>query len=97
MLSTPGRLRVRMLSLLGASALLTLAGCVAGHSPPAGASDMPSRAPPAPRELADVAFPSSPAGRAAAAWLHAVNDASREETLEFYRTQIGRASCRERV
>ncbi len=52
---------------------------------------MPSRAPPAPRELADVAFPSSPAGRAAAAWLHAVNDASREETLEFYRTRYAAA------
>jgi CubicO group peptidase (beta-lactamase class C family) len=44
-----------------------------------------------PSALPDVAFPSSPAGGAAAAWLHTVNEASRVETLEFYRTRYATA------
>jgi CubicO group peptidase (beta-lactamase class C family) len=47
--------------------------------------------PPAPAPLPEVAFPSSPAGRAAAEWLRAVNDATREETLAFYRTRYAKA------
>ena len=41
--------------------------------------------------LPDVAFPSSPVGEAATAWLHAVNDASRDETLAFYQTRYSKA------
>jgi len=38
----------------------------------------------------DVAFPSTPAGAAATAWLRAVNDDSPEETLAFYRTYFSK-------
>jgi CubicO group peptidase (beta-lactamase class C family) len=46
---------------------------------------------PAPSTRADVPFPSSLAGAAATAWLHAVDVASREDTLAFYKTRYTKA------
>jgi hypothetical protein len=45
---------------------------------------------PAALAATEVALPASPAGEAAAAWLRAVNDGSREETLSFLRTRYAK-------
>jgi CubicO group peptidase (beta-lactamase class C family) len=69
-----------------AAATLLVGACVA--------PSMPRPAPGAPSSTAtrpDVGFPSSPSGNAAAEWLRAVNDASAEETLSFYRTRYAKS------
>lgn len=50
---------------------------------------------PRPAAAPDVTFPPSPAGSAAAEWLHAVNDAAPDDTLEFYRTRYAKALLEE--
>jgi CubicO group peptidase (beta-lactamase class C family) len=72
-----------LLLILGVAA----PGC-APAAAPAAAKPPALAAPPPPPE---VSFPSTPAGDAAAAWLRAANDGSREETLAFYRARYAPA------
>jgi Beta-lactamase len=76
-----------------ALALFFLAACGASPSPSANVSNGAITKSPVPDAPSgpDISFPSSPVGEAAAAWLHAVNDASREETLAFYKTRYAKS------
>ena len=80
------RTMLRALPLL----LLILSAAAPGCAPAAApvAPWLPVSTPP---PMPDVPFPSSPAGNAATAWLHAVNDGSREELLAFYRARYAPA------
>jgi CubicO group peptidase (beta-lactamase class C family) len=81
------RIGQRAASVLLASATLFGGACARPVPPTTPGTTAPSSTA-ADRE---VAFPSTPAGNAAAEWLHAVNDASPEETPRFYRTRYAKA------
>jgi CubicO group peptidase (beta-lactamase class C family) len=73
---------------LGATATWGLACAPAGALP---AAKPPTTASPARAPAPEVALPASPAGEAATAWLHAVNESSRDEMLSFFRTRYVKA------